>query len=265
MKTNSLVNPELNILSIQVSLDGFSFYIHDDSSANSPLSKQFPFKNVHTAEHALIEIQKIFDHTQILHNNFKKVVVIYANELFTIVPKHLFDSKNLTDYLKFNTKILKTDFIVYDELETLGLINVYVPYTNINNFFFDHFGTFTYYHSQTVLIKNILERATNLDSATFFVQVGLKTIDVLVYEGKKLLLSNHFRFDTDIDFVYYILFCFEQLGLNPEETTLKISGNINAEDSKYLILYDYVRNVQIAESVEQDQLNYSFLKYNLNL
>ncbi|MFI8380329.1 DUF3822 family protein [Leeuwenhoekiella sp. NPDC079379] len=265
MKTNSLVNPELNILSIQVSLDGFSFYINDDSSANSQFSRQYSFKNVHTAEHALVEIQRIFENNPILHNNFKKVVVIYANELFTIVPNHLFDPKNLTDYLKFNTKILKTDFIVYDELDNLNLINVYVPYTNINNFFFDHFGTFTYYHSQSVLIKNLLKDDNNSNEKLFFVQIGLRAIDILIYQGKRVLLSNRFNYDTDIDFVYYILFCFEQLSLNPEETLLKLSGNINLEDSKYSLLYNYVRNIQIVESVEQDQLNYSFLKYNLNL
>ena len=249
VKINPLVNSELNILSIQVSLDGFSFYIHSDNS-NEPIhAEHFAYKNVTTAEQALIEIQQLFENSAILHNSFSNVAVVYANELYTIVPKQLFDPKNLTDYLKFNTKILKTDFIVYDELESLDLINIYVPYTNINNFFFDHFGTFTYYHSQSILIKNILEDSTVTAEP----------------QGKSLLLSNHFKYTTDADFVYCILFCLEQLALNPEEIKVSFKGFIDTEDSKYQLIYTYVRNVEIVETVEENQLNYAYLKYNLNL
>lgn len=265
VKINPLVNSELNILSIQVSLDGFSFYIHSDNSSEPIHAEHFAYKNVTTAEQALIEIQQLFENSPILHNSFSNVSVVYANELYTIVPKQLFDPKNLTDYLKFNTKILKTDFIVYDELESLDLINIYVPYTNINNFFFDHFGTFTYYHSQSILIKNILEDSTVTAEPQVYIQVGLKTFDLLIYEGKSLLLSNHFKYTTDADFVYYILFCLEQLALNPEEIKVSFKGFIDTEDSKYQLIYAYVRNVEIVETVEENQLNYAYLKYNLNL
>ena len=265
MMTNSLVNPELYTLSIQVSLDGFSFYINDATTKNNTYHHEYTFENAHTVEQTLIEIQKIFETTALLQNSFKNVIVVYVNELFTLVPKSHFTQKNITDYLKFNTKILKTDFIVYDELESLDLINVYVPYTNINNFFFDHFGTFTYYHSQSILIKNKLEQATNSIVPEVFVQVNKKSIDVLAYQNRKLLLSNHFQCETEEDFTYYILFCYEQLSFDPQEVTLKLCGTIDLNDSRYKMIYEYIRTVTIENNPEEEQLNNSFLQYNLSL
>ena len=265
MTNNNLVNPENLIVSIQVSLDGFSFYIKDTAADAIIDSQEYFFENLNTPQKTLEKIQNIFTTTPSLNQEFKDVVVIYANELFALVPKVLFDEQNLTDYLKFNTKILKTDFIVYDELEALDLVNVYVPYTNINNFFFDHFGTFTYYHSQSILINSILGQAKPSDNPEVFVQVGHQSLDLICYQGQKLLLNNHFKYETPEDFVYYILFCFEQLNLNTETTKLWLNGAITEEDANYKLVYDYVRNIDFHISENSSTLKNSFLQYNLSL
>ena len=134
VKINPLVNSELNILSIQVSLDGFSFYIHSDNS-NEPIhAEHFAYKNVTTAEQALIEIQQLFGNSAILHNSFSNVSVVYANELYTIVPKQLFDPKNLTDYLKFNTKILIFMYPIQILTTSFLIILAPLPITTVSLF-----------------------------------------------------------------------------------------------------------------------------------
>ncbi|RXG32807.1 DUF3822 family protein [Leeuwenhoekiella marinoflava] len=265
MTNNNLVNPENLILSIQVSLDGFSFYIKDTVTNTLVACQEYFFKNSGTPQKSLEEIQKVFSTTPSLNHTFKEVVVIYANELFAIVPKVMFNEQNLTDYLKFNTKILKTDFIVYDEIEELDLINVYVPYANINNFFFDHFGTFTYYHSQSILIKNILSQTSSTDNAEIFIQVSPQAIDLISYQKKKLLLNNHFKYETPDDFVYYILFCFEQLQLSTETTKLWLNGSITEEDATYKLIYEYVRDIAFYSSESNKILKNSFLQYSISL
>ncbi|RXG16282.1 putative protein DUF3822 [Leeuwenhoekiella aestuarii] len=265
MTNNNLVKPENLIVSIQVSLDGFSFYIKDFVSDTLVDSQEHFFENSSTPQKSLERIQNVFSATPSLNKVFKEVVVVYANELFAMVPKVLFNEQNLTDYLKFNTKILKTDFIVYDEIEELNLINVYVPYANINNFFFDHFGTFTYYHSQSILIKNILNQTRTKDSPEVFIQVSPQAIDLVCYQGQKLLLNNHFKYETPEDFVYYILFCFEQIQLNTETTKLWLNGTITEEDATYKLIYEYVRDIEFYSSESNSILKNSFLQYDLSL
>ncbi|HBT10112.1 MAG TPA: hypothetical protein DEB18_11805 [Leeuwenhoekiella sp.] len=64
MTNKSLEHPENLIVSIQVSLDGFSFFIKKSTDGLCIESKSFDFKNVHTPQRALEEIQKILQTQQ---------------------------------------------------------------------------------------------------------------------------------------------------------------------------------------------------------
>ncbi len=61
-------------------------------------------------------------------------------------------------------------------------------------------------------------------------------------------MCNSFEFNSPEDFVYYILFCLEQLKMNPETIDLFVSGTIEKEDPNYSILFKYVRNVSFFNS-----------------
>tara|TARA_R110002020_G_scaffold177169_3_gene369949 strand:+ start:189 stop:992 length:804 start_codon:yes stop_codon:yes gene_type:complete len=253
VKINSVVNPDYNILSIQVSLDGFSFYIENELLQSRLSQEYIPFSETFTPEKTLEEIEKIFEEFTQLQESFKKVNVVYHNELYAFVPATLFDENHLTDYLKYNTKILKTDFAVYDEINEYDLVNVFIPFANINNFFFDNFGSFTYNHGMSIFVKNVLDKAVIDDGKDKMVaHVGHSTFDLIVHKDNNLLLGNTFSYSTPADFLYYILFCAEQLNLNPDEVALELIGDIEEGDALYTVLYEYIRNIKIQNTEKED-------------
>ncbi|WP_322287596.1 DUF3822 family protein [Aquimarina sp. 2201CG5-10] len=240
--TNSTTDNTVYTLSIQVSLNGLSFCTVNEELQISALEHE-NFGVQLSPEQVLSKIKYYFDHNEHLKQNFSAVEVIYQNDLYTFVPKALFDEQLLKEYLKYNIKVLENDFITYDILERHDLVTVYVPYANINNFFFETFGTFTYKHSATVLIDNLLAQQKNTEKATVFVNMYAQSFDLVVIEKGKLVLSNTYKCETKEDFLYYLLFTAEQLELNPEEFTLVFLGDI-AEDSDYYKLgYQYVRHI----------------------
>ncbi len=83
---------------------------------------------------------------------FSEVIIVHRNDLFSLVPKVLFDPNELANYLKFNTKILANDLLEYDEIQAYEMVNVYIPFVNINNFIYDQFGDFEFKHHSTVLV-----------------------------------------------------------------------------------------------------------------
>ena len=259
----NIQDPENHILSIQVSLDGFSFYVKSDSDSTCIESDSFQFDHIQAPEQALIKIKEIFAALPLLNNTFKEVVVIYDNELFTLVPESLFDQNNLADYLKFNTKILKTDFTVFDELEAGGLINVYIPYSNINNFFFDHFGSFSFFHSQTVFLKSVLDKKTlTADIKEVHVHIAETSLAILIKKNNCLLLNNRFNFQNAPDCVYYILYCYEQLQLDPEVNPILLYGQVKETDEVYALIYQYIRNVSIVQTpLKKQELDHTYLQY----
>ena len=138
VQTNNSLDIITNLrLSIQVSLNGLSFCVLEESAKTITHLKHFGFNKKLTPFELLDRVKEIFSTEEILKNAFNTVNVIYVNELSTLVPKPLFDEDSLADYLKFNSKILKSDFIAFDEISANDSVNVYVPYVNINNFIYD--------------------------------------------------------------------------------------------------------------------------------
>ncbi len=248
INSTSLEKIENSKLSIQFSLDGFSFCISNEGNNEIVYFSEINFsETLPTPEKLLLKIKDLFKKDTFLQHDFTNVQVIHQNNLSTLVPNNYFDETKLKNYLDLNIKTLATDFIVFDSLEKLQAKNVYIPYVNINNYLFKNFGEFEFKHHITVLIEKLLKQPTFLDKR-MYVNVNSNTFDVIVLEEKKLLLSNSFSFSTKEDFIYYILFIAEQLNLNTEEFKLVFTGAINIESEIYKVAYQYIRNVIFLES-----------------
>lgn len=252
--TNNIDSKVSKTLSIQVSLNGFSFCVTNEHQEIIAI-EQDNFGLQLNPEQVLDKIKYLFDTNPILKTDFKAVEVIHQNDLYTLVPKALFNLNILQDYLKYNCKILENDFIAYDELDQHEIVTVYVPYTNINNFFFDNFGSFTYKHSSTILTSSLLLQEKNSDHTTVFANMNEKSFDLIVINKGKLTLINTFNYETKEDFLYYTLFTTEQLSINPEDFELIFLGNIKQESEYYKIAHKYVRNVSFGNYNQKKKVN----------
>jgi len=247
IKKNNLdySNLEENHLSIQLSLDGFSFCIYNKVQQELVTLATFQFhSNLITPYQHLAFVEEIFEQEELLRYKYNSVSVSHFNNLVTQVPQPFFDKNNLSHYLQHTVKILENDFITYDKLKNSEIINVYIPFVNINNFLLDYYGSFEFKHSSTILIVKLLSEYKNSDEDLCFVNVTNNNFEIIVLKNKKLTLYNCFNFKTKEDFIYYILFTAEQLNLNPEEFKLILLGDIEKDSELYAILFQYIRNVQ---------------------
>ena len=222
---NSLKEIKDKELSIQFSLDGFSFCVLDLSTKKSIYFKEYLFKkSLKTPEALLEEIESIFKKDETLQLEYKSIQAIHQNNLSTLVPDKYFSEKHLNTYLNFNIKTLKTDFIAFDELKDLSIKNVFIPYVNINNYLFQNFGEFDYKHHSTVLIEKLLNLKISTEK-TMFVNVNRHSFEIVILENQNLISYNTFTYNTKEDFIYYILFTAEQLQLNTDNTFSLVVGS----------------------------------------
>lgn len=235
-------------LSIQFSLDGFSFCVSDFLTKKDLFFKEHLFDETQNSpEDLLKKIKNIFKNDANLQLEYKNVVIIHQNNLSTLVPNMYFNENSLATYLNFTIKTLKNDFIAFDDIPEIEAKNVYIPYVNINNYLFQNFGEFEYKHHNTLLIEKLLKTA-HFNEKVMYINVSKNTFDIIVLEDKKLILSNSFSYTSKEDFIYYILFTAEQLQLNTEEFKLYFMGAINIEDAIYKIAYKYIKNIFFLES-----------------
>ncbi len=241
--TTSLSTTKDIALSIQFSLDGFSFCVTDTIENKDVYFTEYVFeKTLNSPEELLSKIETVFAKDTNLQLIYSSVEVIHQNNLSTIVPEKYFKEEALATYLNYNIKTFKSDLVVFDTIDALNAKNIYIPYVNINNYLFQNFGEFVFKHHITVFIEKLLKTEA-FNEKTMYVNVHKNSFDLVVLESGKLIFSNSFIFNTKEDFLYYILFSAEQLKLNSESFRLFFSGAIEEKDNNYQITYKYVKNV----------------------
>ncbi|MEP6261776.1 MAG: DUF3822 family protein [Gillisia sp.] len=233
-------------LSIQVRLNGLSFCIVDSHKNEILWYKKVDFEKEHTPVQILEQIEILYNSEKELENSIKDVVLLFSNELYSLVPSQYFIEEEASNYLKFNTKILQTDVVAHDLFSNEELVNVYIPYTNITNYFFDKYGEFEFMHSATVLVQSV-SHISGGSSTTAYLNNFKGYYDLVVIKEGALLLSNTFKYDTPEDFIYYLLFTAEQLNLDPSEFKLVLLGEINKDSPVYDFTYTYIKNVEFLD------------------
>jgi len=233
-------------LSIQFSLDGFSFCTTNTHNEVIEFSSYSFSKTKNSPELILEKLQDIFKKEKSLQYDFETVTVIHQNNLNTLVPNEYFKKDALKSYLKYSIKTIATDLITFDELDFMNSKNVYVPYVNINNFLFQNFGEFEYKHYSSVLLEKLFSIATN--DICCYIHVSKSTFDIVIIKNSNLQFFNIFEYKTKEDFMYYVLFTLEQLDLSTEETLVSILGDMEEDSDLFRLMYTYIRNIDFLSS-----------------
>ena len=256
IQANNNISDKNLVLSIQAGLSGLSFFVLDRFSEIIVDVIVENFSKQQTPDQLLKAVKTAFNRNDSLQQSFSKVQIIHDNEMQTLVPSALFEEAHLSDYLKYNTKIFKTDFITYDVIQNKDAMSVYIPFVNINNYIFERFGSFEYKHSATVLIDKILQLEKNNNQKKLYINIQQTHFELIALDGNSFQLFNRFEYKTREDFIYYILFTAEQLDFNPENFKCILTGAVEDNDELFSIAYKYIRHVSL--------LPISNMRYNQN-
>ncbi len=224
-------------LSVLIHQDGLSFYIHTSNRLVSSIDRSF--KHASNPIELLLSIEECFSTEQALNQEFEDIKLIYHHDIFTVVPTDLYEEQHTTDYLKFNTRLLQTDTISVDEgLKDVNIHLVYIAYSNINNYFFEKYGNYSYFHYSSLQLPLLQEKGNGI-----YIEVMESHFYLTVFEDGVLLAHNLFASETVEDILFYTLFSMQQQQLDPETQSLYILQKVRDNDL-YDLLYMYVREVE---------------------
>lgn len=231
-------------MSIQVRLNGLSFCIINSNTNEIHWYKKHDFQKEYNPVKILEQIEELYSTEEQLQEEIDEVVVLFSHELYSFVPKEFFVEEEASHYLKFNTKILKTDVVAHDEMQKEKLVNVFIPFTNITNYFFDRYGEFEFKHSISVLAEAVLNLPDKKE-VTAYLNNFSGYYDLVITKDNQLLFSNTFSYETKEDFIYFLLFTAEQLQLDPSKFELNLLGDIGESSPFYQIAYTYIQNIKV--------------------
>ena len=224
-------------MTIQYYLDGLSFVVFDTAENKFIALKHYHIteKNV-PLETLLIELQ---EKESLKLDDFKNVNILIDNNTNTFVPKEFYQEDIKEKYLSLlninNSNVLTDDIIEHD------IINVYASHDNgnlLNN-------NIKIYHSSSILIKKLIKEFSSRNSETrAFVNVKNNSYELIILNNDKLVFHNYFNFNTKEDFLYFILFTFDQLNIDNESIPLYFLGFIEEKSPVIELCSRYIRNIR---------------------
>jgi hypothetical protein len=248
LKNSNLTTNYKKELSIQVNLNGLSFCILNRGEKTIEHLSHLHYDQKENPDLLLQNIKEYLALNTAFSESFGQVFIVYQNELASLVPQELFNSANVADYLKFNSKILKTDVVEFDDISINKCVVAYVPLMNINNYIFETFGEFTFKHSATVLIEALLDQEKETVTKVYL-NINSTHFEMVVINNKSLEFYNYFEYSSSEDFIYYLLFTFEQLELNTDEVPVYFTGEITDESDLYKMAYTYIRHLHFLNPI----------------
>ena len=257
----SLNSPENQnfILSILFEKDGFSFCVFDQTQHKFKALNRCSLQGKNEDLKQLpAEFQNYWLEHPLSALFYKKVLIISSYASNTLIPAHFFDEEKLADYSKLIGAQTDTQELYYDHLLAGDVVNTYSLDSNIKRLakelFYDRF---IIKHHSSCLIDSIHKHLPAADQKkNIFVNIRNRVFDLLIFEGKKLRFCNSFEFHTKEDFIYYLLFVFEQRSLDPETDRVLISGDMMRDSSLHKILEKYIRFSNFIQ--RNNSLKYSY-------
>ncbi|MDN5287193.1 MAG: hypothetical protein JWR38_3467 [Mucilaginibacter sp.] len=225
----SLDAAERYTLLIQIDKTSFSYAVADQD------------KLVAWADnHALEELSNPQELLDILSANYKHVVIGLPATGFTLMPQSLFNKEHVADIARFldvktnekvsaqsldseNAIVYKTDEAVIKAAEEFGLHNT----------------VFSSKGWVTAVAKN------NPGQHSLYLNINGDQVEFIAFNSGKLRFYNKFEFKNIDELTYFTALVTTELDLQPAETNLYISGDIDADDKGISRLAEFFGKVQI--------------------
>ncbi|MAO72212.1 MAG: hypothetical protein CMD02_06900 [Flavobacteriales bacterium] len=220
----------------------------------SPLNIWYSFLNTENLEYIFFksiytsEISELISHISSedkLKLNYYSSSISYKNFPSTIIPNKLFDKEKKHKYLDFvieGVESVKTDVIHQIDSSIVYSIN-----HNLVNSIHQILPNIKEKNSTNIAISQLLRQYSHLKKKTSYLFINTNNIEIIVIENGKLIFQNFFKVSNSLDILYFTLFCFDQLNIDPNKNEVFLFGEVEKGDENYSLLYDYIRNIKFGE------------------
>jgi hypothetical protein len=231
-------------LSIQASLDGFSFSTLDPVRNKYIQFKHFELKNIKNEEFTNL-IEQIFEQNDLLNLPHKKVFILLPTPYSTLVPSGLFTPEEAEKWLTFTHQVPSNQEIVYTRMKLTDAWNVFAIPGTTKELFKRQFPEPMFFHQYIPIAETKLAISRpGIGRNLVIINLQNRYFDLVVLEKNNLKLCNTFEINGETDLIYYTLFVFEQLQLIPTTTEVQLIGSHPDFEKIKQMLAKYIKHVK---------------------
>ncbi len=245
-------------LSIQLSLDGFSFCVLDPVS-NEYI--QFWHKKINPTQEPTNVLEQELRENPVLLYPYQKIFFSYNSNYYTLVPDGIFNKEQAREQLNFtiSSNNHPEGEVFFSKIKMADAWCIYSIPQELVSLLKKYYSDIHYFCEIVPFIENAL-LSTTIDSKKNHVHINVnnKYFDIAVTAGNNLILHNAFTYKNNNDFLYFTLFVFDQLKLNTSKTTVYLSGSIDKNDNTYAMLKKYIKRVELSTSTKHFRFSQIF-------
>ena len=174
--------------------------------------------------------------------NFQEISVISALNHFTLMPENFSDHESGYDLIAYNSAVER-------EKEELML--------SVNKkFVVQFYYTFPKHFYQKIKAKK-LPTKFNFSGEKFLNALTVKNhkeihinlyhhqVEFFAFENKKVVLYNNLDADSEVDFLYFIMFSLSKINFGTAETHFHIYGETHENETFISELRKFVKNIKV--------------------
>ncbi len=248
-------------LSIQLSLDGFSFLVYDVTQNKFIACQLHPLKNEERQDPATT-LKHMLEQSALAKHEYKKVHVINQSNRYTLVPQTYFDEQKLKHYFCFNHTLGEADELHAANFKQYGAVVIHAISSNLTNMLRQYFPKFQVTHQTIPFIKRIELAANN--ELFLAINAMSEQMDLALLDETKQQLQfiKSIPYKTANDVLYWLLATIQQQGLKPS-TPILINGGFSTPGIKEAIKRESLNAKWLSEQSNDYTMSYQFHQISL--
>ncbi|MFD2164388.1 DUF3822 family protein [Paradesertivirga mongoliensis] len=191
-------------------------------------------------------LSNLLSENEYLGSSFAAVKASVQTFNFTLIPTSYYTRDDLPNYENLIQASEETKtFISTINLEGINCVSALPSETiaALTNFF----PGIRFFSQVEPFVEGGL-KANDTDAQKVFIQFNEKSVEVSLSNDDKLVFYNLFNVENADDFNYYILNILHQFKIEPQNTAVFLSGNIDAGDANYRRVEKYFKDIRFADS-----------------
>jgi hypothetical protein len=249
---NSTTNYEI---SIQVSLNGFSFCLLDTLRNRFVMLREYKLNG--RESELTNQVMNILNSDEFIGKQYRKYRVLFSSPQCTMVPAALYDPALKDNYFKLNFNLEESNVVSNNQISETDSFLLFDLRKDLLDLIVTAFPEASLSHQARPLLYGGYHRSRSLKERYIQIHIEDTYFNLIVIDDKKLEFFNTFKFRNTSDILYFLLLSFEQLGITGDEQVW-ISGDIEINDDLHISMSRYIKRIKFAIPEGQFSLSYIF-------
>lgn len=232
------LNPDYR-LTIQFSLGGLSFVLFDTDAKRVADMELHQSDSLNNSDELFRVLEKDLGSRDLAYATLQSVTCLIDGRTNTLVPEELYRPEESEKFMGFNFNIPNGYITAADYIESIHAYNLYGYPQSLRDRILNKWPEAKITHSTSVFLESLPQSEVPM----VHVNVRNRDFDMAIIKDQ-LLFFNNFKFQTKVDFSYYLLFAMQQHELSGLETTVNFSGLIQPSSEIIDLCKRYLKDIR---------------------